>query len=51
MTLPKKGQLLLEFNMDEIRAAGCPTITSVLVVNEDEVGEAKLTGDKILIGG
>lgn len=46
----KKGQLLLEFNMDEIRAAGCPTVTSVLVVNEDEVGEAKLVSGKILIG-
>ncbi len=47
----KKGQLLLEFNMDEIRAAGCPTITSVLVTNEDEVGDAKLVKDQIVIGG
>lgn len=47
----KKGQLLLEFDIDAIKAAGCPTITSVLVTNEDEVGEAKIEADKIMIGG
>lgn len=47
----KKGQLLLEFDMDAIKAAGCPTITSVLVTNEDEVGDAVLTGGKLVIGG
>ena len=47
----KKGQLLLEFDMDAIKAAGCPTITSVLVTNEDEVGDAKIEADKIVIGG
>ncbi len=47
----KKGQLLLEFDIDAIKAAGCPTITSVLVTNEDEVGNAVLADGKILIGG
>lgn len=47
----KKGQLLLEFDIGAIKAAGCPTITSVLVTNEDEVGEAKIEADKIMIGG
>ena len=47
----QKGQLLLEFDMDAIRAAGCPTITSVLVTNEDEVGDAVLTDGKLVIGG
>lgn len=47
----KKGQLLLEFDINAIKAAGCPTITSVLVTNEDEVGEAKLVNNQIVIGG
>lgn len=47
----KKGQLLLEFDIDAIKEAGCPTITSVLVTNEDEVGEARVESGKIMIGG
>ena len=47
----KKGQLLMEFDMDAIKAAGCPTITSVLVTNEDEVGDAVLTDGKLVVGG
>ena len=47
----KKGQLLLEFDIDAIKAAGCETIVPVLVTNEDEVGEAKVEADKIVIGG
>lgn len=46
-----KGQLLLEFDMEQIKAAGYPTITPVLVTNEDEVGEVKIENDKIMIGG
>lgn len=45
----KKGQLLLEFDMDEIRAAGCPTITPVLVANEAEVGEVTVEHDRIIV--
>ena len=37
--------------MDAIKAAGCPTITSILVTNEDEVGDAVLTDGKLVIGG
>lgn len=47
----KKGQLLLEFNIDEIKAAGCPVITPVLVSNENEVGKITIENDKIVIGG
>jgi len=47
----KKGQLLLEFDISAIKAAGCPTITSVLVTNEDEVGEAKFENNQIVVGG
>lgn len=47
----KKGQLLLEFDIDAIKTAGCPTITSVVVTNEDEVGEVSMVADKLMIGG
>lgn len=47
----KKGQLLLEFDIDAIKAADCEAIVPVLVTNEDEVGEAKVEADKIVIGG
>lgn len=46
-----KGQLLLEFDMDAIRAAGCPTITPVLVTNEDEVGSVVVRDGMIIVGG
>lgn len=46
----KKGQLLLEFNMDQIKAAGLPTITPVLVTNEDEVGPVVIKDNKIIVG-
>lgn len=45
-----KGQLLLEFDMDQIKAAGFPTITPVLITNEDEVGDVRIENDKIIIG-
>ena len=47
----RKGQLLLEFDMEQIKAAGFPTITPVLVTTEDEVGEIRIENDKIIIGG
>ncbi|MCI9393089.1 MAG: PTS transporter subunit EIIC, partial [Oscillospiraceae bacterium] len=47
----KKGQLLLEFDMAAIKAAGCPTIVPVLVMNEDEVGDVVIENDTIVIGG
>ena len=45
-----KGQLLLEFDMDAIKAAGCPVITPVLVTNEDETGDVTVEHDRLIIG-
>lgn len=47
----QKGQLLLEFDIDAIKTAGCPVITPVLVANENEVGKVTIENDKIVIGG
>lgn len=46
----KKGDLLLEFDMDAIRAAGLPTITPVIVTNEDEVGEVTVLNNQLVVG-
>ncbi|MDD3219804.1 MAG: beta-glucoside-specific PTS transporter subunit IIABC [Lachnospiraceae bacterium] len=46
-----KGQLLLEFDMEAIKAAGCETVTPILVTNEDEVGEVTIENGSIIIGG
>lgn len=46
----RKGQLLLEFDMDQIKAAGLPTITPVIVTNEDEVGDVVVENNKLVIG-
>ncbi len=46
----KKGQLLLEFQIDEIKAAGLQTITPVLVTNEAEAGKVTITNDTIIVG-
>ena len=35
----KRGQLLLEFDMDFIRSKGLTTATPVVVTNHDELGE------------
>ena len=45
-----KGQLLLEFSIDEILAGGCETVTPVIVTNEDEVGTVQVGHDQIVIG-
>lgn len=47
----QKGQLLMEFDMETIKAAGCPLITPVLVTNADEVGAVRIEQDKLVIGG
>ncbi len=51
----KKGQKLLAFDLDKIRAAGHPTVTTVLVTNPDdysgltvEAGAAVSAGEKLL---
>lgn len=47
----KKGQLLLEFDIDEIKNSGCETVTPVVITNEDEIGKVNLENGKIVIGG
>lgn len=45
----KKGQLLLEFDMAAIRAAGYPLITPVIVANEAEIGTVTVEQDRIIV--
>lgn len=45
----KKGQLLLEFDMEAIRAAGYPLITPVIVANEAEIGTVTVKNDRIVV--
>lgn len=47
----KKGQLLLEFDIDAIKASGCKIETPVLVTNVDDLSGVKVENNKILIGG
>lgn len=46
----KKGQLLLSFDMQQIRDAGCSLISSILVTNEDAVGEPRIQDGCIIVG-
>lgn len=45
----KKGQLLLEFDMEEIQRANLPTITPMIITNEKEIGQVHIENDKIII--
>jgi PTS system beta-glucosides-specific IIC component len=45
----KKGQLLLEFDIDAIKAAGYTAITPVVVVNQDGSKEITVENDKIIV--
>lgn len=47
----KKGQLLLEFDMKQIQAAGLPTVTPVVVMNGDSFASVTVENDKIVVGG
>lgn len=47
----KKGQLLLEFDMEKIKAGGCETTTPVLVTNADDFASVTVENDKIIVGG
>ncbi len=47
----KKGDLLLEFDIDAIKASGCETQTPVIVANAEDVGGITIEGNKIVIGG
>ena len=43
--------MLLEFDIDAIKAAGCETQTPVIVTNAEDVGGITIEGNKIVIGG
>lgn len=45
----KKGQLLLEFDIEEIKNSGCETVTPVLVVNADEFEEIQVEKNRITV--
>lgn len=47
----KKGDLLLEFDMDAIKKAGCEIQTPVIVTNADEYEHLFVEHDRIVIGG
>lgn len=47
----KKGDLLLEFNLSEIKEAGCETQTPVIVSNAEDFGGVKVEDNRLVIGG
>ena len=47
----KKGDLLLEFDIPAIQAAGCEIQTPVIVTNAEDVGDISIQGRNIVIGG
>ena len=47
----KKGDLLLEFDIDAIKTAGCEIQTPIIVTNAEDVGDITIEGNKIVIGG
>lgn len=47
----KKGDLLLEFDIDAIQKAGCEIQTPVLVTNANEYENLTVKNDRIVIGG
>ena len=46
----KKGQLLLEFDMEMIRAKGCKTVTPIIVTNEDDLAGVSVENGEIIVG-
>lgn len=47
----RKGDLLLEFDIDKIKKAGCEIQTPVLVTGEENLGNVTVENNKIVIGG
>ena len=47
----KKGDLLLEFDIDAIKKAGCEIQTPIIVTNTDEYEHLSVEHDRIVIGG
>lgn len=46
----RKGQLLLEFDMEMILAKGCKTVTPVIVTNEDDLAGMSVENGEIIVG-
>lgn len=46
----KKGQLLLEFDMEMIQNKGCKTVTPVIVTNEDDLAGVSIENGEIIAG-
>jgi PTS system beta-glucosides-specific IIC component len=46
----EKGQLLLEFDMQAIKEAGCSLVSSILVTNENTVGGVRIQDSCIIAG-
>lgn len=44
-----QGQLLLEFNIDKIRKAGCDTVTPVLITNADDFSRVTVDNENIVV--
>ena len=47
----KKGDLLLEFDIEAIKKAGCEIQTPVLVTNAEDLGGVTVENHKLIIGG
>ena len=47
----KKGDLLLEFDIEAIRKAGCEIQTPVIITNAEDLGGVTIENDKLVIGG
>lgn len=45
----KKGQLLLEFDIEQIEAAGLSVVTPIIVTNESEIGKVEIKNNKIIV--
>lgn len=47
----KKGDLLLEFDIEAIQKAGCEIQTPVIITNAEDLGGVTIEDEKLLIGG
>lgn len=47
----KKGDLLLEFDIEAIKKAGCEIQTPVLITNAEDLGGVTIEDDELVIGG
>lgn len=47
----KKGDLLLEFDIEAIRKAGCEIQTPVIITNAEDLGGVTVENDTLVIGG